>query len=378
MKAETILGLQQISTPKKFLKDSYICTEGQLGNEMYIVLSGSVGIFITSAIGTLTKVAQINAGDFFGEMAIFDNLPRSASCIALEETIAVSINKTNLQSFLEMCPEIAKQMLENMSGRIRKLDDELYKNSRFVKNRHIQKFRIPATFNMGHAVKIPYQNPKLINQYKQACPICGRAITVNNLKRNILEERSYEMDCRITYVGCDPLWLEIISCPYCKYSNHYLEFFKLNNFEFELISELLEKEHKSILESRVDKRSEFDILVIKYLQAININEHINPNNNALIGGLWRNVYWLSKDVPDLEFAKYCAKMAIEKYKAALKEEQIKDAVGIASTAISLCGMLAFLGQYEEISKYIDIAAECEDERIKNNALKVKERLNKMN
>lgn len=56
---------------------------------MYIILKGSVGIFITSVIGTLTQVATIKVGDFFGEMAIFDNLPRSASCIALEDTMAV-------------------------------------------------------------------------------------------------------------------------------------------------------------------------------------------------------------------------------------------------------------------------------------------------
>lgn len=167
---------------------------GQPGEEMYIILKGSVGIFITSAIGTLTQVATIKDGSFFGEMAIFDNLPRSASCVALEDTITVAVTKQNLQGFLATCPEIAMQMLENMSGRIRSLDDELYKNNRFVKNRHVPRFVMPIEYANGYVVKTPYQEPMFVNQYKQACPICGKVVTVTSLKRNILEEKSFDIE----------------------------------------------------------------------------------------------------------------------------------------------------------------------------------------
>ncbi|MBQ8730647.1 MAG: cyclic nucleotide-binding domain-containing protein, partial [Lachnospiraceae bacterium] len=109
MQPETILQLKKISTPKQFVAKDYVCYEGQPGREMYIILKGSVGVFITSVIGTLTQVATIKEGDFFGEMAIFDNLPRSASCIALEDTIAVAITKDNLSDLMATCPEIAKQ-----------------------------------------------------------------------------------------------------------------------------------------------------------------------------------------------------------------------------------------------------------------------------
>ena len=138
-------------------------------------------------------------------MAIFDNLPRSASCIALENTISVAIDKVNLPEFLKTCPEIAGQMLENMSKRIRKLDMELYQNNRFVKNRHVPKFAIPNVYVSGHVVKTPYHFPQHINEYKQKCPICGKVVMVKELKRNILEEKSFDTDCRITYLGCDPV-----------------------------------------------------------------------------------------------------------------------------------------------------------------------------
>lgn len=374
MQPETILQLKKISVPKQFFAKDYICHEGQPGNEMYIILKGSVGIYITSVIGTLTQVATIKEGDFFGEMAIFDNLPRSASCIALEDTIAVAVTKDNLQEFLETCPEIAGQMLENMSGRIRKLDMELYQNNRFVKNRHVPKFEIPTIYTSGHVVKTPYQDPHLINEYKQKCPICGRAIAVKELKRNILEEKSFEADCRIRYLGCDPLWTEVISCPHCYYTNHYLKFFGINNFEFEIIEKLLYNEHKPVVEDRLEKRGDFDIMVMKYLQAININEHINPGANALIGSLWRNLYWMSKDVSDTAFAAYCVKKAMEKLKIAIDGNEFHDAESKTTTALSLAAMMINNGERKEIKHYITIAAESPNERIRGRALQIMARM----
>lgn len=374
MQPETILQLKKISVPKQFFAKDYICHEGQPGNEMYIILKGSVGIYITSVIGTLTRVATIKEGDFFGEMAIFDNLPRSASCIALEDTIAVAVTKDNLQEFLETCPEIAGQMLENMSGRIRKLDMELYQNNRFVKNRHVPKFEIPTIYTSGHVVKTPYQDAQLINEYKQKCPICGKAITVKELKRNILEEKSFEADCRIIYLGCDPLWTEVISCPHCYYTNHYLKFFGINNFEFEIIEKLLYNEHKPVVEDRLEKRGDFDIMVMKYLQAININEHINPGANALIGSLWRNLYWMSKDVSDTAFAAYCVKKAMEKLKIAIDGNEFHDAESKTTTALSLAAMMINNGEGKEIKHYITIAAESPNERIRGRALQIMARM----
>ncbi|MBQ8730392.1 MAG: DUF2225 domain-containing protein [Lachnospiraceae bacterium] len=341
-------------------------------------MTGRVGIFITSAIGTLVKVAEIGSGDFFGEMAIFDNLARSASCIALEDTIVVAVTKDNLQMFLETCPEIAKKMLENMSGRIRKLDEQLYKNNRFVKNRHVPKFAFPAEYKTGHIIRKPYQMPMYINEYKQACPICGKAFSVMDIKRNILEEKSFELDCRVIYTGCNPLWNEVISCPRCYYTNHYLRFFAINNFEYELIKELVYKEHKPIVEARLEKRSDFDILIMKYLQAININEHVNPGDSALLGVLWRNIYWLSKDANDIAFAKYCAIKASEKFKQALDENQINDSINRVTTAVSLAVMLINCGEYAQVPKYLEIAFESTDERILHNAQVIKNHIEQKN
>lgn len=375
MREEIIAQLQKIAKPRYFSKDEYVCYEGQPGSEMYIILQGSIGIFLTSAIGTLNQVATIKKGDFFGEMAIFDNLPRSASCIALEDTMCVAVTEDNLQDFLATCPDIAKQMLENMSGRIRKLNDDLYKNNKFVKNRSVPKFQIPVEYSYKHIVKEPYQNEQFFTQYVQACPICGKAVNVTSVKRNILQVKKVSLNCRMNYFMCDPLWYEIISCPNCYYTNHYLKFFAINNFEQEEITKIVKQEHKPIVEEKNADRSEFDILVMKYLQAININEHINPGANALIGGMWRNLFWLSKDADDKEFEKYCAAKGAEKFKTAIDANEIFNASERDATALSLASMMsACCESKNNIAPYVEMALGCGDENIKQNASIIKKRL----
>lgn len=373
MRQETIEELRRISIPKQFLKKEYICYEGQPGDEMYIILKGSVGVFVTSAIGTLNRVAIIGEGDFFGEMAIFDNLPRSASCIAIEDTLAVAVTKENLPEFLKSCPEIAGQMLERMSGRIRKLDDELYKNNRFVKNRHVPRFELPYQHREGKKRRIPYQERELLREYKQACPICGKAVSVIDVKRNLLVESDFASDCRITYKGCNPLWYEVISCAHCRYTNHYLKFFGINNFEYELVKEVVRKEQLPVAESGIAKRGPYDILVMEYLQAIHINEHINAGGDALIGGMWRNLYWLAKDADEPEFATYCAQKTMEKFKKALDENQFMDELSRSSSAMSLVVLMVNAKDTNDILKYIHIAAEASDSRIRNSAIRLKEK-----
>lgn len=102
----------------------------------------------------------------------------------------------------------------------------------------------------------------------------------------------------------------------------------------------------------MDRRGDFDVLVIKYLQAININEHINPGANALLGSLWRNLYWLSKDIEDTDFALYCGKKAIEKFRVAIDGNEFVDITSKATIALSLANIIAYCKETKDIKHYI--------------------------
>ncbi len=87
------------------------------GNEMYIVISGKVGI----AINKTDKhyISELSAGDCFGEMNLLDGLPRSATACAIEDTQLLSLSKTNLRGLILSYPEISLGMLRSLSLRLR-------------------------------------------------------------------------------------------------------------------------------------------------------------------------------------------------------------------------------------------------------------------
>lgn len=373
---ETVRQLQAISTPVTFARNEYITTEGMPGNDMYIVLKGSVGVYVTSILGTFAEVSRIAAGDFFGEMAIFDNLPRSASCIALEDTICVSISKSNLTQFFAHCPDVASKILENMSGRIRRLNNQLYKTERFVQNLHAPKFALPDSYSFSHVVEEPRHDADFTTPIKGECPICGKEITVLSLRRNIIRERKKDPDRRLRYIDCDPLWFDVQSCPYCHYSNHHLSFFNMIPFKREVIKRVLKEQHDPVYVKTQFLKTPFDHLIMKYLQAIHINEVVNYSDSLLIGMLWTNLYWLACDSFDDNFMMYCAEQAAKKLKEAIDDRRVTDEER-CSLSLTLAHILVRIkGKSSEIDKYCKIASESGDSDTKITAIKLMDKSKK--
>lgn len=101
-----------------------ICKEGEKGEVMYVIQSGKVKITKHAPAGELT-LATLQGGDLFGEMAIFDKLPRSATATAVGEARVLGIDKKKLLLSISHDPTLVFRMLETMSARIRKLDEIL-------------------------------------------------------------------------------------------------------------------------------------------------------------------------------------------------------------------------------------------------------------
>lgn len=101
-----------------------ICIEGDNGEAMYVVQSGKVKITKHASTGELT-LATLRSGDIFGEMSLFDTLPRSATATALGEARVLSIDKEKLFESISRDPTLAFKIIETMSSRIRKLNESL-------------------------------------------------------------------------------------------------------------------------------------------------------------------------------------------------------------------------------------------------------------
>lgn len=95
--------------------------EGDPGAVLYIVKSGQVRIFVHgNGSGVETSVILCGRpGDIFGELAIVDGLPRSASAMAMEETIVYTINRDAFRFHMRRMPQLALNFMQLLSVRVR-------------------------------------------------------------------------------------------------------------------------------------------------------------------------------------------------------------------------------------------------------------------
>lgn len=95
-----------------------IFREGELGTEMFIIQEGSVSISKTIA-GKEHLISTLDKGDFFGEMALLEHLPRTADAVARTDVKLIPINGSRFDEMLRKNPEIAVRIIRMYSQRLR-------------------------------------------------------------------------------------------------------------------------------------------------------------------------------------------------------------------------------------------------------------------
>jgi CRP-like cAMP-binding protein len=98
-----------------------IFAEGDLGTEMYIIQEGRVEI-LKRIQDEARQLAVLEKGDFFGEMAILEDLPRTASARSVTPVKLLMINGSTFDQMLRSNPEIAVRMMRKLSRRLRETD----------------------------------------------------------------------------------------------------------------------------------------------------------------------------------------------------------------------------------------------------------------
>lgn len=94
-----------------------IFCEYEPGNECYFILDGRVKI--TKTVGNTQKTLDVlTNGDFFGEMAILEEEPRSASAIAIDHIRALKLNRVNFDSLMNGQPQLAYRLMMIFARRI--------------------------------------------------------------------------------------------------------------------------------------------------------------------------------------------------------------------------------------------------------------------
>lgn len=122
---EELRDLAERLVPRRFGSGQVIFHLGDPGGLLYIITEGTVKISNATPDGQEALLAILGAGDFFGELALLDDAPRSATAEALQSTQTVTLHRDEFIHFLGENPEFAYHVLQTLARRIRHLNDQI-------------------------------------------------------------------------------------------------------------------------------------------------------------------------------------------------------------------------------------------------------------
>lgn len=126
-----LAGLAAIMRSRSFKKDEIVFHKGDPGQVMYFIKEGEVRIYMNTEEEQQVSVAILTSGDFFGELALLDEKPRSSSAVAMERTDTLTMHRDDFTSQVRQHPQIAIAILAVLAARLRQAD-ELIENLTFL------------------------------------------------------------------------------------------------------------------------------------------------------------------------------------------------------------------------------------------------------
>jgi CRP-like cAMP-binding protein len=118
--SEVLDRLADVTAEFTFLDGAAIVQQGQVGNGLYVIVSGGARIVAGS-----DELARMSADDFFGELSVIDQQPRAATVYAVGETACLALASWDLMAVLEQDPQLAVNLLRELAGRLRTADAQL-------------------------------------------------------------------------------------------------------------------------------------------------------------------------------------------------------------------------------------------------------------
>jgi len=110
---------------RAFTKGQMILLEDDLGQTFFVIAGGSVKITRLSDDGREVILAMLGESDFFGEMSLLDGAGRSANVVALEPSEVLTLARNDFLEILQDYPKISISLLEELTQRIRKSDQQI-------------------------------------------------------------------------------------------------------------------------------------------------------------------------------------------------------------------------------------------------------------
>lgn len=120
-----LASVAAVAKARKYAKDDVVFHADESGDVFCLIREGGVKITMISPEGKEIILSMLGAGDFFGEMALLDNEPRSATVVATEPLELVTIWRTDFLSILSENFSITRKVLAELSRRLRNASNRI-------------------------------------------------------------------------------------------------------------------------------------------------------------------------------------------------------------------------------------------------------------
>lgn len=126
-----------MATKNDILKETYeggdyIFFEGDIESHFYIIETGQVQIFTKNKMGKRIDILTVQPGESFGEFALLDKKPRSASAQALTKVTLIKVSEVGYEELLGDLPIWASSMMKSFTARLRNMTQLLKDSDQFI------------------------------------------------------------------------------------------------------------------------------------------------------------------------------------------------------------------------------------------------------
>jgi CRP/FNR family cyclic AMP-dependent transcriptional regulator len=121
---QVLLQIASVARPRDFDRGELLFVEGDVGDALLILVTGSVTVFRTSPDGERAALTVVEPPEVLGEIALLDGAPRSASVEATEPTLVLSLSRAEFFGLLRHQPAVLEPLMRQLGAMVRRLTEQ--------------------------------------------------------------------------------------------------------------------------------------------------------------------------------------------------------------------------------------------------------------
>ncbi|MFL0804060.1 MAG: cyclic nucleotide-binding domain-containing protein [Agarilytica sp.] len=117
--------LEQLSVLRRYPKNTILFIEGDESTHLYVIKEGKVSVSVAGEDGREVVLNHMSEGEYFGELALLDGKPRSATVRTITQCEVIAVSRSSFQDLLKTSPEFVIQVTAELTSRVRKLTESV-------------------------------------------------------------------------------------------------------------------------------------------------------------------------------------------------------------------------------------------------------------